>query len=175
MTPEQLQELHDSLAKYQGFQWLKSERRGQKTNLKNVTEDGGIVWIEFSDGSRCNLDLMDEFVLKLGSPSDALDLDGAMTSIEHTTTSQVKQAVIQNSKKKESPIFNLLQKQKPNQVGISIELTLNLPSTELYGVLKGSFDNAEEEIVGYVLDGLKQEDIRQSVKDAVLKFYQDGH
>jgi hypothetical protein len=73
--------------------------------------------------------------------------------------------------KSESPIYKLLNKQKKNIVEVSIKLKLNLPPKELYGVLSSSFDDAEKEIIEFVLDGIDIDDIKKSLSDSIRKGY----
>src|SRR3989304_4043421 len=49
-----VQDIKDSLSKYTKFQWVKSERVGTITELKDVVQEGDTVWVEFADGSRIN-------------------------------------------------------------------------------------------------------------------------
>jgi hypothetical protein len=56
-------------------------------------------------------------------------------------------------------------------VGISIKIELNLPSKELYGVLSSSFEDAESEIIKFVLDGVDIEDIKKSLSESIRKNY----
>jgi hypothetical protein len=48
---------------------------------------------------------------------------------------------------------------------------LNLPPKDLYTVLSGSFEDAEREIIDFVLDGVDIEDIKASLADSIKKSY----
>ena len=54
---------------------------------------------------------------------------------------------------------------------VSIKLKLNLPSKELYGVLSSSFDDAERDIIDFVLSGVDIDDIKASLADSIKKAY----
>jgi hypothetical protein len=56
-------------------------------------------------------------------------------------------------------------------VDVSIKIKLNLPPKDLYTVLSGSFDDAEREIIDFVLDGVDIEDIKASLADSIKKSY----
>ena len=56
-------------------------------------------------------------------------------------------------------------------VDVSIKIKLNLPPKDLYTVLSGSFDDAEREIIDFVLDGVDIEDIKTSLADSIKKSY----
>ena len=64
-----------------------------------------------------------------------------------------------------------MKKQKKNPVEVGIKLKLNLPSKELYSVLSSSFDDAEREIIDFVLDGVDIEDIKRALADSIKKNY----
>ena len=48
---------------------------------------------------------------------------------------------------------------------------MNLPPKELYNVLLGSFEDAEKEIIDFVLDGIDINNIKKSLADSVKKSY----
>ena len=56
-------------------------------------------------------------------------------------------------------------------MGISIDLELNVPPKELLVILEDSFDNAEDEVVNFVLSSINTEDIKKSVKSALSEYY----
>ena len=175
MSPEQLQGIKDSLSKYQKFQWIKSERMGIVTELKDVVFDGGIIYVEFADGSRINFGLMDEFVLKIENDVELLDLQEPNNRALNQPMANVGNAVVRSSgntvASKESPIQALLKKQKSNPVDIDIAIQLNIPAPELYTVLCGSFENADEEIVNFIVASVDVETIKTSVREALKKYY----
>ena len=71
----------------------------------------------------------------------------------------------------DSPIYKLLKKQKKNLIEVSIKIKLNLPPKELYGVLLSSFEDAEKEIIDFVLDGVDIDNIKSSLADSIKKSY----
>jgi hypothetical protein len=56
-------------------------------------------------------------------------------------------------------------------VEVSIKIKLNLPPKDLYNVLLGSFDEAEKEIIDFVLDGIDINNIKIALADSVKKSY----
>jgi hypothetical protein len=71
----------------------------------------------------------------------------------------------------DNPIVSLLQKQKPNWVEVSINLKLNLPTKNLYNVLSSSFDDAEDEIIEFVVRDLDIEVIKDSLRINIKDIY----
>lgn len=71
----------------------------------------------------------------------------------------------------ESPIRSLLQKQKPNWIDVSFKLKLNLPSKNLYDVLNGSFEGADEEIINFVVDDMDLDIIKEALRKNIREIY----
>jgi hypothetical protein len=79
------------------------------------------------------------------------------------------------NKMADNPIVSLLQKQKPNWVEVSINLKLNLPTKNLYNVLSSSFDDAEDEIIEFVVRDLDIEVIKDSLRINIKDIYNKGN
>ena len=75
----------------------------------------------------------------------------------------------------ENPIVSLLQKQKPNWVEVGIKLKLNLPTKNLYNVLTSSFEDAENEIIEFVVNDLDLEIIKESLRINIKEIYKGNH
>lgn len=182
MDVNQIADIRASLTKYNSFQWIKGDKVGMVTSLKDVVDDNGIVFVEFTDGSRCNMSLFSEYILKIGAGDSAVDFadnKAIKAAIEQSagntagaTNGVVGQSRLNVPVVKLSPIQELLKKRKPNNITINIELTLNVPPIELLDVLKDSFDHAEDEVVEFVLNSISQDDIKKSVRQALQEFYQ---
>lgn len=173
MTDEQLLPYWEELSAVPKFQWIKTERAGLVSYFQGVTHQNGMVLIEFADGSRVNYDMLGDAVMKIYDDTMLLDLgDEAVVQQprpQHRT--QVGPVSIGQPAQKENPIHQLLNKQKENPVGISIEIQLNLPPAQLYAVLSSSFENAEDEIVDYVVQGIDVPAIKDAVRRAILNHY----
>jgi hypothetical protein len=166
---QRVQDIKDALSKYSKFQWIKTENQGNVVEFKDVVESGNSIFVEFTDGSRCNYDLLDEFMLKVSGESELLDFSKDVPPDPKknmsATASIGKKAVAVN------PIHALLNKQKPNVVGIEIAMEINIPPQDLYKVICESFENSEDEIINYIVTGLDVDVIRSSVKEAIKKYY----
>ena len=155
------------------FEWIKGENATMPEKFKDVILNGDLMFIEFQSGKRINVDLISEFMLMLPTPPaqpqpipvkplETPSQGFAVTSIQYEDS---------KSANSESPIYKLLKKQKKNMVEISIKLKLNLPPRDLYGVLSGSFDEAEKEIIDFVLDGVDIDSIKSSLAESIKKTY----
>ena len=163
--------LEDLKLKYQGmiFEWVKGDLIGSTNKFKELKETGENFFIEFIEGGRINEDLVDEYTLFYPAPPQIQNLP----SVEKS--SSVTSIVYGESQKSridsDSPIYSLLKKQKKNMVEVSIKIELNLPSKELYGVLSSSFEDAENEIIEFVIDGIDIEDIKKSLSESIKRNY----
>jgi hypothetical protein len=175
ISSEKIEELKEKLSSYSKYQWLKSERAGTITEFLNVAvEQDGAIWVEFMDGSRIKYELLNEYLLKTNNENELLDVEAPIPRITDEQKTNVSNVSVRTAPKvSDNPIHTLLKKQKPNPVNIDITIEMNIPSAELYNVICQSFENADEEIVNYIVSGLDIDTIKNSVKDAIKKYYSE--
>lgn len=174
ISSEKIEELREYLSGFSKYQWLKSERAGTITEFLNVAvEQDGAVWVEFMDGSRIKYELLNEYVLKTNNEHELLDVEAPIHAEQKTNVSNVSVRTAPKPAAVDNPIHTLLKKQKPNPVNIDITIEMNIPSAELYNVICQSFENADEEIVNYIVSGLDIDTIKNSVKEAIKKYYSE--
>lgn len=162
------------------FQWIKGDYLSSTEDYKNVISNGDAIFIEFLSGRRINLDLLEEYMVyfpaqpkiapQIQQPQIQHTAHNQTAKKDSTVTSIVYDEQLKNHNE-DSPIYKLLRKQKKNLVEVSIKLKLNLPSKELYGVLSTSFDDADKEIIEFVLDGVDMEDIKASLAQSIRSNY----
>jgi hypothetical protein len=154
------------------FQWLKGEDISTIEKYQGISSNGQMIFIEFQSGRKINIDLLDEFMLIL--PAAVPPVPQINQQIQHQEKESAVTSIVyedQENIRIDSPIYKLLKKQKKNMVEVSIKIKLNLPPKELYSVLLGSFDDAEKEIIDFVLDGVDMNNIKKSLADSVKKSY----
>lgn len=174
MTEHNIEDLKERF-KSMEFQWIKGEYLSTTEDYKNVVDNGDSVFIEFASGRRINLDLMEEYIVYFPAqpkiaPAPVREATPAPSKKDSTVTSIVYDEQAKPGSE-DSPIYKLLRKQKKNLVEVSIKLKLNLPSKELYGVLSTSFEDADKEIIEFVLDGVDIEDIKASLAQSIRSNY----
>lgn len=174
ITDQNLEGIRDKF-KSMEFQWIKGEYLSGAENYKNVVSNDNDIFIEFSSGRRINMDLLDEYLVYFPAQpkipqtqqptinETPIKKDSTVTSIVYDDQSKIYS--------EDSPIYKLLKKQKKNLVEISIKIKLNLPSKELYGVLSTSFEDADKEIIEFVLDGVDIDDIKASLAQSIRSNY----
>ncbi len=174
ITDQTVEEIRDKF-KSMEFQWIKGENLSATENYKNAVSNGDSIFIEFSSGRRINMDLLDEYLVYFPAQPKIHHPEPPMVSQPPSKRDSTVTAIVYDDHSKnsneDSPIYKLLRKQKKNLVEVSIKLKLNLPSKELYGVLSTSFEDADREIIEFVLDGVDIEDIKASLAQSIRSNY----
>jgi len=156
------------------YKWTKGDNSGSVCEYESIFKDptSGIVWINFKGGTRINYSLMNEYMMQIDSSA----IVQSAPVIEHQVP--VKNVMLSDGKPKikvpDNPIVSLLEKQKPNWVEVGINLKLNLPTKNLYGVLTSSFEDAEEEIIEFVVRDLDIEIIKESLRINIKDIYKSN-
>ena len=156
------------------YKWTKGDNSGTVCEYEDVFKDPttGIIWINFKGGTRINYSLLSEYMIQLDA-----------SSIVHSEpivagTNQLKNVMISDNRTKvnnsTNPIVSLLEKQKPNWVEVGINLKLNLPTKNLYSVLNSSFEDAEDEIIEFVVRDLDIELIKESLRINIKDIYKSN-
>ena len=156
------------------YKWTKGDNAGTVCEYESVFKDPttGIIWINFKGGTRINYALLNEYMMQIDSSSIVHNEPVVQNNLP------IKNVMLSESKSKvpdlENPIVSLLQKQKPNWVEVGINLKLNLPTKSLYNVLSTSFEDAEEEIIEFVVRDLDIEIIKESLRINIKDIYKSN-
>ena len=176
-----LENINEEL-KFFAYKWIKGENKGKICFYENVSKDpsSGVVWVNFKDGSRIDYNLLNEFMIQLepnfNNEIETKEIDeSAVKKIDFQSTKNIMvgNSFVVKDDFKENPIILLLQKQKPNWVEVGITLKLNLPNKDLYNILTSSFDDAEEQIIEFVVKDLDIELIKESLRINIKKIYKN--
>lgn len=166
-----LEELQERLSPMD-FQWVKGDLTSTMEKYKTMSFDGENKFILFLSGRRINVDLLEEFMVYYPAQPDPVQAPRPNPGPKNSSvTSVVLESPRQSTISEDSPIYKLLKKQKSNPVEVAIKLKLNLPSKELYTVLSSSFEDAEREIIDFVLDGVDIEDIKMALAKSIRGNY----
>lgn len=166
--------------KNSNFQWIKGENLGMIEKFAGVSQDGDVKFVNFQGGGRMNLSIITEFMDIFPAIPIQFDVNPELPQSESPSSSPSKGKV--NSVNygepvvgiEESPIYKLLKKQKPNWVNVNISLKLNLPKKSLYDVLISSFDDAENEIANYIVEGVEIDDIKEAIAESIRTSFYDS-
>ena len=170
------QTINDARSYYSAFdyQWIKGDDTGMDEKYKDIVLNGDATFIVFESGRRINSELLSEYVIMLpAQPVQSAPVNYPNVQMRPNEQTTVTSIIYEDPKiqQNDSPIYKLLKKQKKNMVDVSINIKLNLPSKDLYTVLSGSFEDAEREIIEFVLDGVDIDDIKASLADSIEKSY----
>lgn len=153
------------------YKWTKGDNDGEICEYEDLFKDptSGIIWINFKGGSRINYLLLNDFMLQIEPSSVKQEV------IEQLANPPMRNVMLSDNKSKvtlpDNPIVSLLHKQKANWVEVGINLKLNLPTKNLYNVLTSSFEDAEEEIIEFVVRDLDIELIKDSLRINIKDIY----
>ena len=156
------------------FQWVKGENFMETEVFdKVVAGSDGNFFINFKSGRRINYNMLEEYLTWYPSPQKPQALPTEHVQQKQTEITSVKfvdskDNVIHAS---ESPIYNLLARQKKKDVDIGINIRVPLPSKDLFNVLVNSFDDAENEIIQFIIDSIDLEDIRKTLSRSIRENY----
>jgi hypothetical protein len=155
------------------FQWIKGENLMNVVSFDIVTQQDDEFYIHFKGGSRINYNILEEYmtwyptqrVEPRPAPTPAPQSQASVSSIKFGDAgSSVNEA-------SQSPIYNLLARQKKKPVEIEFKIKVPLPSKDLFNVLTSSFDDAENEIVQFIIDSIDIDDIRNTLSKSIRENY----
>jgi hypothetical protein len=158
------------------FQWIKGDNFMGVVNFDRVTQQGDDFFVNFQDGSRIKYDILEEWMTWYPAPpkleikneqpnQNKQQAQASVTSIKYEEDSQSV------SSSKESPIYNLLARQKKKDVDIELKIKVPLPSKDLFNVLVSSFDDAENEIIEFIIDSIDIDQIRNTLSSSIRENY----
>ena len=158
------------------FQWIKGENLMNVVHYSNIVQQDDQFFICFSDGTRINYEILEEYMTWF--PSPVKEVKPKPKVAQSTTQSQASVSSIKFgdspnviSEASQSPIYNLLARQKKKPVEIELKIKVPLPSKDLFNVLTSSFDDAETEIIQFIIDSIDIDDIRNTLSKSIRENY----
>lgn len=161
------------------FIWTKSERAGQV-----VTEDVEKVdrqWLYFTDGSRINKSLINEYTLRASSLDEAKRLAEplGLTTIERGSKSTKAEVKVETKTVESMPepvtetnvMLEMLKKMsKKNSADMPV--SVNIPSKSVYKMLKDEMDLSEEELHDNISQLIESQidNLRDQLKSQIESF-----
>jgi len=74
--------------------------------------------------------------------------------------------------KETDPVYILMDQSKKNPTDVEMNINILLPPKSLYNIAKESFENGNNKVIDYIIDNLDISLIKESLKDALLKSYE---
>lgn len=160
------------------FQWIKGENMMNTVTFSHASHDGSDFFLNFKGGGRINYSLLEDYMTWFPAASITAI---APVEVHETNKPQISQASItsiqyedgpgKRSQSSDSPIYSLLSRQKKNPVEIQLKIKVPLPSKDLFNVLISSFDDAEQEIIQFIVDSIDTEDITKTLSKSIRENY----
>jgi hypothetical protein len=182
---ENIEELDIEVLDYElkpfAYRWTKGDNNGNVCEYESVFKDAttGVIWVNFKDGSRINYSLLNEYMIQIDPLAPRQTIEAISRVLPNTRQIPVRNVMLseptQVSAQAGNPITSLLEKQKPHWVEVGIKLKLNLPTKSLYNVLTTSFDEAEKEIIEFVVNDLDLEIIKESLRINIKEIYKGNN
>lgn len=234
------------------FQWVNGPKIGTIVELKYINIEDGVLYLNFSDGSRCNRDFIallnetdidNKQLAHISSETNKWDVyyeeipdipERWEVGINQTTgdserfcvqtfvkggrrkrctppkffhikevetfMEEVNYSLHENSEKEDiilhtyshqplpkekleteknqksnNPIFTLLDKSKKVECNISMDLTLSLPSKNMYDIITENFDNGDNDMIDYIMYNLDIHEIKDILKNTILSAYRENN
>jgi hypothetical protein len=158
------------------FQWIKGENLMNIVHYNNTVQQDDQFFICFSDGTRINYEILEEYMTWFPSQRREVKPQPQVTQpapASQASVSSIKFGDSPNviSEASQSPIYNLLARQKKKPVEIELKIKVPLPSKDLFNVLTSSFDDAETEIIQFIIDSIDIDDIRNTLSKSIRENY----
>lgn len=157
------------------FMWVKSDKVGDKVEVKDVDDQ----WINFTDGTRCNLSLASEYLAPT-TPSNLgkVKIAAAVSSgIDESITVKAKQPK-EEPKEIADPLVSMLKTlSKKNSANFPLEISVNIPSEAMFAVMTAEVEEEDlkEAIAKMILSQISidrvQEEIKSNVNTFINKYY----
>jgi len=104
---------------------------------------------------------------------DKENINNINNEIEKKEIEIIKQET--NNIDKNDPIYILMTKSKKEDAEVSMNIQISLPPKELYNIIKKSFDGGIEKFIEYIIQDIKVDKIKESLKTAIYDMYENNN
>ena len=154
--------------------WVKSDKVGDRVEVKDIDDK----WINFTDGSRCNLSLASEYLatstpgVSLGSNNHAKITEAIESGLAESITITAKQPK-EEAKEIADPLVSMLKTlSKKNSANFPLEISVNIPSEAMFAVMTAEVEEADlkEAIAKMILSQISIDRVQEEIKSNVNTF-----
>ncbi len=149
--------------------WVKSDKVGDKVEVKDIDDQ----WINFTNGTRCNLSLASEYL----SPTTP---DNLQEKVSEAVTSQIDPSITVKAKQPKEepkeiadPLVSMLKTlSKKNSANFPLEISVNIPSEAMFAVMTAEVEEADlkEAIAKMILSQISIDRVQEEIKSNVNTF-----
>ena len=163
------------------YVWGKTERAGDIVQEDTAVNDP--KWMNFTDGTRCNRELIDEMLLRTSSEEEAQNLaisfnpNKAMISGTPDSTPNQERKVT-NTKSAPEPEVNVMMemlKKMSAKNKAKMPVQVNIPSKQVYDLLKDQMDITKKDLneqIGLLVES-QIDSLRDQLKEQIESFIKD--
>lgn len=174
------------------YQWIKGERAGEVVKSDgSIINDGGIDFISFTDGSRCNKVLIGDYVMEVldehpdnlfmlkdiaPEPLHMMETNGlphAPASDRSIYNQTPPPAPVKPPPPSVSPLEALLATSKKSEKVVGVSLTINVPPFDLIKVLAASFDDGQHQVLNYLQNSITPEMVEELKRQIAIELTSD--
>lgn len=175
------------------YQWIKGEKAGDVVKSDGaIVNDGGIDFITFTDGSRCNNALIGDYIMEVlddnpenlfmlndiaPEPLHMMETNGLPhapqpdRSIYSQTPAPTQPA--QTTAPAVSPLEALLSTSKKTEKTVEVSLKINVPPFDLIKVLAASFDDGQHQVLNYLQNSITPEMVENLKRQIAVELTSD--
>lgn len=108
---------------------------------------------------------------KFGKIANSDDMAGEYNDTI-TQQPQVEQATPQKpSVNTSDPVYIMMDKAKKVDTDVDMTLTISLPSSQLFDVVRDSFDEGESKALEYIIENIDVSEIKEALKEGIKQMY----
>jgi hypothetical protein len=175
----------------QFYVWVKSERSGEVVEISEIQTDK--QWLEFTDGTRCNINVVTEFLLPASDIDQAHQIAKDFGGIVSENTESARPVRPKRDAEPEAarPVrpkrdaepaaeVNVMQemlKKMSAKNKASMPVKINIPSKEIYALLKDQMDITKKDLNGQIgalvedqIDNLREQ-LKEQIESFINNYY----
>ena len=175
----------------QFYVWVKSERSGEVVEISEIQTDK--EWLEFTDGTRCNINVVTEFLLPASDIDQAHQIAKDFGGIVSENTESARPVRPKRDAEPEAarpvrprrdaePVaeINVMQemlKKMSAKNKASMPVKINIPSKEIYALLKDQMDITKKDLNGQIgalvedqIDNLREQ-LKEQIESFINNYY----
>ena len=163
------------------YVWGKTERAGDIVQEDTSVNDP--KWMSFTDGTRCNRELVDEMLLRTSSEEEAQNLaisfnpNKAMVSGTPKSTSKQERKVAETKSTPEPEVNVMMEmlKKMSAKNKAKMPVQVNIPSKQVYDLLKDQMDITKKDLneqIGLLVES-QIDSLRDQLKEQIESFIKD--
>lgn len=153
------------------YQWTKGDRLGDTVEVAETQNDS--KWLYFEDGTRINPSLIDDYLLEIDDPSQALNVSISRPIVTSPAVVASQPPRPSTPEPAKTVMGLMIEKMsKKNVVQVPINININVPTPSIYAMLSEGMETGDldEEIMQVALSQLQINKLQDYVKEHISNF-----